>query len=98
MSACMATGFRLMNVLEWEVDTMKNRNFWLACTIEESGKFYAYAVKVSSSDNLTAILGRIAHLQAANIYGTKKQAAAVVQFWNDCYKQNGTYLFDTPGF
>lgn len=74
------------------------KNFWLAVTVEENGKFYAYMVKAAQNNNLVSLLAGIAHLKAANIYGTKKQAAAVVQFWNDCYRQNGTYLFDNPKF
>ena len=74
------------------------KNFWLAVTVEENGKFYAYVVKAAQNNNLVSLLAGNAQLKAANIYGTKKQAAAVVQFWNDCYRQNGTYLFDNPKF
>ena len=96
MSACMGTKSGLMNVSEWEADSVKN--FYLACTIEENGKFYAYAVKAPQNSNLVSVLAGIANLKAANIYSTKKKAGEIVTFWNDCYRQNGTYLFDNPKF
>ena len=61
------------------------------------GKYYAYIVKMSSSDNVLSKL-KIKGLLHANIYPTKKRAAAVVEAWNASYKSNGTYLFDCPGF
>ena len=28
-----------------------------------------------------------------NVYTSKKQAQEVCDFWNECYKKNGTYAF-----
>lgn len=77
---------------------MKYKNYWLACTVEESGKFYVYIVKAPQNYNLCSILAGVANLKSANIYRTKKQAGEIVTFWNECYRNNGTYLFDTPQF
>lgn len=71
--------------------------FYFAVTVKENGKYYAYIVKMSSSDNVLSKL-KIKGILHANIYPTKKQAAAVVEAWNASYKSNGTYLFDSPGF
>ena len=60
--------------------------------------FYSYVVKCSESDNLKSKLDGIGGLQSVNICPTKKRAAELVTFWNDCHKANGTYLFDTPAF
>ena len=33
-----------------------------------------------------------------DVYNTKKEAERIVEQWNESYKQNGTYMFDTPKF
>ena len=71
--------------------------FHFAVTVEENGKFYAYLVKISPSDNVLSKL-KIKGILHANIYPTKKQAATTVEQWNAVYKANGTYLFNHPGF
>lgn len=69
-------------------------NFYIAVQIEENGKFYAYMIRCTGSDNLLSKLS-IKNIIAANICPTKKAARALVTFWNDLFKQNNTYLFDT---
>ena len=71
--------------------------FYIAVTIEENGKYYAYIVKISPSDNVLSKL-KIKGVIYANICPTKKQAIETVELWNACYKANGTYLFDNPSF
>lgn len=67
-------------------------------TDEINPGLYAYLIKCTESDNLKSVLERVGGLLHANIYHTKKRAAAVVEAWNASYKSNGTYLFDCPGF
>ena len=88
-------------------------NFYIAVTVEQDRNenifegrtapeynpgYYAYVLKTSDQHNLKSELERIGGLKCAHIYPTKKRAAEIVQFWNDGYKANGTYLFDTPNF
>ena len=65
---------------------------WLALQIEENGKFYAYASRVSMADNLVSKLSRKS-LVTANICTSKKEAAATVDAWNAAHKANGKYMF-----
>ena len=65
---------------------------WLALQIEENGLFYAYAMRVSTADNLVSKLSRES-LVTANICTSKKEAAATVNAWNTAYKANGKYMF-----
>lgn len=65
---------------------------WLALQIEENGKFYAYAMRVSTADNLVSKLSRKS-LVTANICTSKKEAAATVDAWNAAHKANGRYMF-----
>lgn len=70
---------------------------YCAVTHAENGKYYSYIFRISENENIKAKINdpRIIH---ANVYHTKKLAAATVEFWNACYKANGTYLFDDPAF
>lgn len=70
---------------------------YIAVTVEENGKYYAYVVKVSESDNILSKLD-IKGILHANIYGTKKKCEEVVESWNKSYKQNGKYMFDISKF
>lgn len=65
---------------------------WLTLQIEENGKFYAYASRVSTADNLVSKLSRES-LVTANICTSKKEAAATVNAWNTAHKANGKYIF-----
>lgn len=67
-------------------------------TDEINPGFYAYLIKCTESDNLKSVLERVGGLLHANIFPTKKKAAATVKAWNASYKSNGTYLFDIPAF
>lgn len=69
------------------------KNIYLAASYEESGKNYACVLKVSCSENLLACLDRKG-IKIAQPCGTKKEAENIVNFWNDCYKNNKTYYFD----
>jgi len=72
--------------------------FWIAAIVQENGRHYAFAFRVSENDNLKCRLDGIQNLSSANIMPTKKAARDLVTFWNDGFKANGTYLFDKPGF
>lgn len=72
--------------------------FWLVITIQEQGKYYAYAQRISTSNDIKSFLERIKGLLHANITPTKKEALNIAKCWNDSYRQNGTYLFSSPTF
>ena len=71
---------------------------YLAITTMEDGKYYSYALPVSYSDNLVAVLGRIKGICTAEICPTKKEAERIVTSWNDGWKRRGLYMFDEPAF
>lgn len=74
-----------------------NKYYYIVVTVSENGKFYSYAVKVSPFDNLVSKFC-IKNLVSANICTTKKHAAELVKAWNDSFKHNGRYMFDSPAF
>ena len=69
------------------------RNYYIAVQINENGRNYACMLRYTGTDNLLPVL-KIKNIVAANICPTKKAARALVPFWNDCFKNNGTFLFD----
>ena len=71
---------------------MKKKSSYIAVQVTESGKNYAYAIKVSESDNLLSKLA-IKGTAAANLCSTKKEAEKVVSTWNECFENNGSYMF-----
>lgn len=72
---------------------MKKTTTYLAVTVTEGGKHVSFVLPVSGSDNLMSVLARVNGLSAANICATKKDAAQLAEFWNECYKANGTYMY-----
>ena len=69
------------------------KNFWIAADVEENGKGYAFAFKVSENDNLKYRLADIQNLYSAYIMPSKKAASKVVTAWNDAHKACGNYMF-----
>ena len=75
---------------------MKN-NLYIAITVSENRKYYSYMIKHNNSNNFLNV-AKIKGILSANICDTKKEAERIVEQWNESYKQNGTYMFDTPQF
>jgi len=74
---------------------VKQANTYLTVTVAENNKYASFVLPVSGSANLVAVLGSIKGLSAANICATKKDAIQISEFWNECFRKNGTYLYDT---
>lgn len=64
--------------------------FYFACVKEQDGKRYATVERVSECES---VLWKLAGYESTNAMPTKKRAQEVVDFWNDCYKKNGTSIF-----
>lgn len=73
------------------------KNFYIAVQIKENDKWYAYTVKVESYDNLLSKL-KIPNIITANICQSKKEAESWVQCWNDTWKADNRYMFDSVCF
>lgn len=58
--------------------------------------YYAYVLTTNENLNLVSELKAIKGLVSVNVCSTKKRARELVEFWNQCFKGNGTYLFDEP--
>ena len=67
-------------------------NTYIAITIKTDDKYISHVIRASKNDNLLSVLN-IKGIQNANICSSKKKAYELSDYWNDCYKINGTYLF-----
>jgi hypothetical protein len=78
-----------------EDNTMKR--FYIAVTIAENDKYYAYGVPVSQNDNVLSKL-KIDGILQANICETKTKCREIVNLWNESYRLNGTHMFEGGPF
>ena len=69
------------------------KNIYIAVQIKENEKYYAYVVKTSDNNNLLSVL-EIKGITTANIWN-KTEAYKAVNSWNNGFKENGNYLFDS---
>lgn len=67
-------------------------NYFYFAVIEttDDGKNYAYAVRVSETQN---IINYMHKFKAMNAQPTRKKAIQTAEFWNDCFRRNNTFLF-----
>lgn len=71
---------------------MLEKYSWLVIVRCINGKRYAYAERWSHNTSLTGLFD-VSNIESVNIADSKKAALELAEFWNDCYKKNGT-LFD----
>ena len=71
-------------------------NYFLV-VIQENGKKYAFVKKVSDFENLLHALN-IPNAITINLYPTRRFARSMVECYNNEFKANGVYMFDTPTF
>ena len=70
---------------------MTGYSYYVVATEDKNGKHYAYVAKVANSSNLLCQFPSYAiHVNACK---TAKEARHIADFWNECYKKNGTYVF-----
>lgn len=70
------------------------KKVYIAVQICENGKYYAYCFAANETTNILSKLAAIPHAVTANIFTTKKAAAAVISAWNAEHKMNNRYIFD----
>lgn len=67
-------------------------NTYIAITIKTDDKYISHVIRASKNDNLLSVL-KIKDIVSANICSSKKKAQELSDYWNDCHKINGTYLY-----
>ena len=69
------------------------KNFYITFSAQLDGKYWAGTMTVSSNDNIMNISQRIAGMQTANLCTTRKAAEELADYWNECFKRNGTSIY-----
>lgn len=63
----------------------------------EGGKYSAIPHKLKSTSNIISQLRELGagrDLDTVQLCGTMKEARELAIYWNECYKRNGTYMFE----
>lgn len=67
------------------------KNFYFAYTSQVNGRNYAGTMRKTDSDNLLALAGNVT---ALHICATRKAAEELANYWNECYRINGTSIYE----
>ena len=63
-------------------------------TNENKNHFFSSADKIPGAYDLQSSLSKYKRLYNAFAFPTYKKAKETADFWNECYKKNGTFLLD----
>ena len=74
------------------------KKVYIAAITEEDNKNYSFVIPIQAGQNIKPILERYNNCPVFHLCETRKQADDLVILWNKAYKNNGTYMFDTPLF
>jgi len=66
---------------------------FIVVNINENGKHYAFADTIKTGNNLLPMFRRYENADIVHLCETRKSADEIAAFWNECYKNNGTYYF-----
>lgn len=69
----------------------KTTNFYYVFVLTKDGKHFAFANKVHGSLNLYSVITSYKYLDTVHQCKTYTEAQDIAEFWNQCYKNNGTY-------
>ena len=67
--------------------------FYMAATQKYGGKFRAFVIAATRYDNLVHVLTGYGGIVIVNLCKTKCEAEAVVDDWNESFRENGTYMY-----
>ena len=69
------------------------KNFYAAyCGTTADGKNFAGVMKLTTANNIVNLSSGDNTLTGVNLCGSKAEAEATAQAWNEAYKKNGTAL------
>lgn len=69
------------------------KTFYIAFSAQVNGKNYAGTLTKTEQENIAFLSAQIPNLTAAHICDSRKKAEEMAEFWNDCFKKNGTSAF-----
>lgn len=72
---------------------LNNYHYFIVNREPENGKYFAEVLRVRDNVDLLGIFAGYKDLKTVNACTTKKAAEELRDFWNECFKNNGTYAF-----
>ena len=66
--------------------------FYYVVVNEENGKYFAYAERVHGSNCIKHYF-KADNIETVMPAATWWEAKEIAECWNECYKNNGTYMF-----
>lgn len=72
---------------------MKTKNFYYAISIEENGKFLAFAETLNNWNNLLVLFERYKNAKNITACSTRKDAEQLAILWNEDYIKNDTHMY-----
>jgi len=71
---------------------------WYVLNRCKDGKYYAHAFRLRMTENLVSFMREYPDIETMNPCESKTYAKELAQYWNECYKKNGTYMFGNVKF
>lgn len=69
---------------------------WIAAIAESRetpGTYCAYGIPIQEGTNILALLKQHPDLTQAELCTTKKECRRLVDYWNQCFRDNGTHTY-----
>lgn len=73
------------------VDYTGDKHYYNPGEDQSKEKYYAFVESATETDNLLSRFNMWGNVLHVTPFETKKRAQEIVDFWNECYKKNGTY-------
>lgn len=72
---------------------MKQDKFYLAVQENHDGKRIAFVAELTESENIFKALATYKSAEFGSVFSTRKRAKEAADYWNECSKRNGVYLY-----
>lgn len=69
------------------------KKIYLVFSETENGKHYAHAETIKTGENLKNYIERYSSADIVHICENATQAAYLAEEWNQCYRENNTYMY-----
>lgn len=70
-----------------------NYFYYVVDTKDENGLYFAYPARVHESNNLLSVIAGFKNIVTLHQCKTMKEAKRIADYWNECQKKNGRYLY-----
>lgn len=72
---------------------MNKKSYYVFVIKTDEGKRYAYAETIQNCNNIFWMFQNTKSLESVNACDTRRDADEIARYWNETYKNNGTFAF-----